>query len=314
MTSRIFCLEGQYPLAFPAVRQPVVGRRDHRLLERTVGASVYDAGEEDRQGVAVALNTTFTKAAKKGERVITVKNAAQYHPEIEILIGADNVGGNEVGRIKSIKGTRSPGSSLKNDHPVKDIVTVEFVRQRFWVDSDVGTVFWHDHALGRITWGHGGFGTMIVEPVGSTYHNPKTGAPIRSGPLADIRTAEPVGYGVNGSFRELMVQLNDSVPHTINIVTAGNPPGQPVEIALEAGKTISFPIPDHIKMTPMPFLNGGRIRPAAASTSGRSRFPNRMAANPDMSSSSAAPCTAIRIRRWYARTWAIRSSSGCCRP
>ena len=32
-------------------------------------------------------------------------------------------------------------------------MTVEFVRQRFWVDSDVGTVFWHDHALGRITWG-----------------------------------------------------------------------------------------------------------------------------------------------------------------
>ena len=84
---------------------------------------------------------------------------------------------------------------LKNDHPVKDIVTVEFVRQRFWVDSDVGTVFWHDHALGRITWGHGGFGTMLVEPVDRPITIRKTGAPIRSGPLADIRTAEPVGYG-----------------------------------------------------------------------------------------------------------------------
>ena len=66
--------------------------------------------------------------------------------------------------------TRSAGSSqskaititlyrpLKNDHPANDIVTVEFVRQRFWVDADVGTVFWHDHALGRVTWPHGGFG------------------------------------------------------------------------------------------------------------------------------------------------------------
>ena len=89
-----------------------------------------------------------------------------------------------------------------------------------WVPCSGTTMRW-----AGITWGHGGFGTMIVEPVGSTYHNPKTGAPIRSGPLADIRTAEPVGYGVNGSFRELLVQLNDSVPHTINIVTAGNPPG-----------------------------------------------------------------------------------------
>jgi FtsP/CotA-like multicopper oxidase with cupredoxin domain len=236
------------------------------------------------KGLPLPLNTTFTKAAKKGERVITVKNAAQYHPEIEILIGADNVGGNEVGRIKSIKGNEiTLVRPLKNDHPVKDIVTVEFVRQRFWVDSDVGTVFWHDHALGRITWGHGGFGTMIVEPVGSTYHNPKTGAPIRSGPLADIRTAEPVGYGVNGSFRELLVQLNDSVPHTINIVTAGNPPGQPVEVALEAGKTISFPIPDHIKMTPMPFLNGGTHTTGGGFNFRAEPISGRMAANPDMS-------------------------------
>lgn len=120
--------------------------------------------------------------------------------------------------IRSIKG-----------RSVLAIVTIEFVRQRFWVDSDVGTVFWHDHALGRITWGHGGFDSIIIEPV---------------------------GYGVNGTFRELMVQLNDSVPHTINIVTAGSSPGQPVEVALEAGRTISFPISDHIRTTPMPFLNG----------------------------------------------------------
>ncbi|MCS6265168.1 MAG: multicopper oxidase domain-containing protein [Nitrospira sp.] len=236
------------------------------------------------KGLPLPLNTTFTKAGKKGDRVITLKNAAQYHPGIEILIGADNVGGNEVGRIQSIKGNEiTLVRPLKNDHPVKDIVTVEFVRQRFWVDSDVGTVFWHDHALGRITWGHGGFGTMIVEPVGSTYHNPKTGAPIRSGPLADIRTAEPVGYGVNGSFRELLVQLNDSVPHTINIVTAGNPPGQPVEVALEAGKTISFPIPDHIKMTPMPFLNGGTHTTGGSLNFRAEPISGRMAANPDMS-------------------------------
>ena len=56
--------------------------------------------------------------------------------------------------------------------------------------------------------------------------------------VRSLRTAEPVGYGVNGSFRELMVQLNDTVPHTVNIVTEGNPPGQPIEVALEAGKTV----------------------------------------------------------------------------
>ena len=53
------------------------------------------------------MNTVFTKAAKKGDRDITVKNAAQYHPNIELLIGADNVEGNEIGRIKTIKAIRS---------------------------------------------------------------------------------------------------------------------------------------------------------------------------------------------------------------
>ena len=61
---------------------------------------------------------------------------------------------------------------------------------------------------------------------------------------------EPVGYGVNGSFRELMVQVHHMVPHTVNLVTEGNPPGQPVEVALEAGKCISFPMPENIPMTP----------------------------------------------------------------
>ena len=55
----------------------------------------------------------------------------------------------------------------------------------------------------------------------------RPGSSIWSGPIADIHTNEPVGHGVNNSFRELMVQVHDTVPHTVNIVTAGNPPGQP---------------------------------------------------------------------------------------
>ncbi|MGH7229970.1 MAG: multicopper oxidase domain-containing protein [Nitrospiraceae bacterium] len=236
------------------------------------------------KGLPLPLNTTFTKAAKKGERTITVKNAAQYHPNTEILIGADNVGGNEIGRIKSIQGkTITLYRPLKHDHPVKDIVTVEFVRQRFWVDSDVGTVFWHDHALGRVTWGHGGFGTIIAEPVGSTYHDPKTGKEIRSGPMADIRTVEPVGYHVNGSFRELLVQVHDSVPHTVNLVTEGNPPGQPVEVALEAGKTISFIMPEHIPPSPMPFLNGGTHTTGSGFNFRAEPIATRLKNNPDHS-------------------------------
>ncbi|MGH7166620.1 MAG: hypothetical protein ACREIS_13970, partial [Nitrospiraceae bacterium] len=240
--------------------------------------------KKNKKGLPAPMNSVLTAAAKKGATSIGVKNAAQYHVNTEVLVGADNVKGNEVARIKEIKGsTLTLTKPLKNDHPANDIVTVEFVRQRFWVDADVGTVFWHDHAFGATTWPHGGFGTIIAEPVGSTYHAPTTGKEIRSGPVADIRTVEPVGYGVNGSFRELIVQVHDTVPHTVNIVTAGNPPGQPVEVALEAGKTVSFMMPEKIYMTPMPFLNGGTHTTGSGLNFRAGPIAQRLATNPEAS-------------------------------
>ncbi|WP_447973410.1 multicopper oxidase domain-containing protein [Nitrospira sp. Kam-Ns4a] len=240
--------------------------------------------KKNKKGLPAPMNTVLTAAVKKGAKAITVKNAAQYHVNTLILVGADNVKGNEVARIKAIKGnTIELTKPLKHDHPANDIVTVEFVRQRFWVDADVGTVFWHDHAFGATTWPHGGFGTFIAEPVGSTYYDPKTGKEIRSGPIADIHTVEPVGYGVNNSFRELMVQVHDTVPHTVNIVTAGNPPGQPVEVALEAGKTVSFQMPEKIYMTPMPFLNGGTHTTGSGLNFRAGPIAQRLANNPDAS-------------------------------
>lgn len=196
-------------------------------------------------------------------------------------------------RIKLSSGggtTESPGTltfekPLENDHPVGDIVTVEFVRQRFWADADVGSVFCHDHAFGGTTWPHGAVCSFLIEPFGSTYHDPVTGEPKRTGPVMDIHTAEPVGYGVSGSFRELMVQIMDTVPHTVNVVTAGNPPGQPVEVALEAGRTVSFIMPpnEKIKMTPMPFLNGGTHTTGGALNFRAEPFAQRLANNPDTS-------------------------------
>ncbi|GJL63531.1 MAG: hypothetical protein NPIRA04_21850 [Nitrospirales bacterium] len=211
-----------------------------------------------KKGLPVPMNAVLLEPAKKGEQSIRVSNATQYHENTLLLVGADNVKGNEIRRIQKIEGQSITFfEPLEHDHPEKDIVTVEFVRQRFWLDADVGTVFCHDHAFGATTWPHGGFCSLLVEPVGATYHDPKTGKPIRTGPIADIHTTEPIGYGVNNSFRELAVQMHDTVPHSVNIVTAGNPPGQPIEVALEAGKTVSFQMPDDLYMTPMPFLNGG---------------------------------------------------------
>ena len=53
-------------------------------------------------------------------------------------------------------------------------------------------------------------GQLIVEPKGSTYHDPKTGAVIASGALADIWTANPLAPGVPGSFRELALWTIDN--------------------------------------------------------------------------------------------------------
>jgi len=178
-----------------------------------------------KKGLPVPMNALLLEPAKQGAESIRVSNAAQYHTDTLLLVGADNVTGNEIRRIKDIQGdTILFHSPLEHDHPKDDLVTVEFVRQRFWLDADVGTVFCHDHAFGATTWPHGGFCSLLVEPVGATYHDPQTGKPIRTSPIADIHTTEPIGYGVNNSFRELTVQMHDTVPHTVNIVTAGNPP------------------------------------------------------------------------------------------
>lgn len=238
------------------------------------------------KGLPVPMNAKVKKAAKKGDKTLEVTNAKQYHVGIPILIGADNVKGKEVQRIVKISGnTLTFAQPLKHAHPVNDIVTVEYVRQRFWVDADVGSVFWHDHAFGGTTWPHGAVGTMIAEPFNSTWHDPKTGKRIRTGPVADIHAVERVGHDVAGSFRELMVHIMDTVPHTVNIVTAGNPPGQPVDVALEAGRTVSFIMPpnDKIKMTPMPFLNGGTHTTGGALNFRAEPFAQRLANNPDPS-------------------------------
>ncbi len=240
--------------------------------------------KKKKKGLPVPMNAKFTKAAKKGHTRIAVTNAKQYHVGTVLLVGADNVEGSEIKRIKKIEGNvitfKHP---LKHNHPKGDIVTVEFVRQRFWADADVGSVFCHDHAFGGTTWPHGAVCSFLIEPFGSTYHDPKTGKPKRTGPIMDIHTIEPVGYGVSGSFREIMIQIMDTVPHTVNVVTAGNPPGQPIDVALESGRTVSFQMPpnEKIKMTPMPFLNGGTHTTGGAINFRAEPFAQRLANNPE---------------------------------
>ncbi|HSR24168.1 MAG TPA: hypothetical protein VLW53_11495, partial [Candidatus Eisenbacteria bacterium] len=70
----------------------------------------------------------------------------------------------------------------------------------------------HDHVNGILSWGHGLFGAHIIEPAGSTYHDPRTGAVVTSGAIVDIwnTSGGSAGTGQSGSFREFMVWLHNN--------------------------------------------------------------------------------------------------------
>jgi FtsP/CotA-like multicopper oxidase with cupredoxin domain len=217
--------------------------------------------KEKHKGLPVPMNAHLTESVKAGESNIKIKmpeGATRFHVGTDIMIGMDQVKTSEVRWIKDIKGdTLIFSEPLKHAHKKGEIASVEYVRYRYWVDVDLGTVFWHDHALGGTTWPHGAVGAIIIEPVGSTYHDSVSGDEIRSGPIADIHSTEPIGYDVSGSFREMTVFLHDTIPYTAQVVTEGNPPGQTKEAAIDAGQVLFFQMPYDLDLTPVPMLNGG---------------------------------------------------------
>ncbi|MDP6712745.1 MAG: multicopper oxidase domain-containing protein, partial [Nitrospinaceae bacterium] len=223
-------------------------------------------------GMPVPMNAKLLKATKPGDTKVEIEmanHATPFHVGTDIIVGIEVPNGKDARWIKSISPDPSKGFAKDNKytitftegmthaHKAGHIVSTEYVRYRWWVDVDMGLVFWHDHAFGATTWPHGGIGSTIVEPWGSTYHDPKTGKEIRSGVVADIHGTEPFAYGRNGSFREMVVQLHDTVPHTAQLVTEGNPPGLSRENAIAAGQSISFQMPKTMQMVAFPHLNGG---------------------------------------------------------
>ncbi|MDQ6959748.1 MAG: hypothetical protein Q9M27_01865, partial [Mariprofundaceae bacterium] len=249
-------------------------------------------------GMPVPMNGKLLKATKAGATSIEVemaKGATMYHVGADIIVGIEVPNKKDARWIKSIipdpnkkpakdgKYTITFSAPMAHAHAAGQIVTTEYVRYRWWVDADVGLVFWHDHAFGATTWPDGGIGSTIVEPWGSTYHDPKTGKTIRSGPVADIHGTEPFAYGRNGSFRELVAQLHDTVPHTAQLVTAGNPPGLSRENAIAAGQSISFQMPDTMLEVAFPHLNGGTHTTGGGFNFRAASLSARLASNKDAS-------------------------------
>jgi hypothetical protein len=151
----------------------------------------------------------LTAAAAAGATTATLNNVTNLRAGIFIAVssGRPNI---EIRKITAISGnTLTFDRALSAAHAAGEAVSVEFTQYRWYSDVDSGTVFWHDHVDGIQSWAHGLFGAHIIEPKGSTYHNPQTGAEVRSGTIVDIHTNSLVGGGVRSSFREYMIFLSN---------------------------------------------------------------------------------------------------------
>lgn len=152
---------------------------------------------------------TLTAATAAGATQATVSNTTSLRTGIYLAVGSGRAD-IEIRKITAISGTvLTFDVPLASAHAVGEPASVEFTQYRWYSDVDSGTVFWHDHVNGIKSWAHGLFGAHIIEPRGSTYHNPQTGAQVRSGTIVDIHTSNPVGVGVSTSFREFMIFLSN---------------------------------------------------------------------------------------------------------
>jgi FtsP/CotA-like multicopper oxidase with cupredoxin domain len=94
----------------------------------------------------------------------------------------------------------------------------ETLIERFYVNEELNTVFFHDHLFPNSHQQHGMFGALIVEPTGATYHHPKTGEELKSGTQAVIRLPDGSAY------REFALFVHD---FTLLFDKNGNPLNPP---------------------------------------------------------------------------------------
>ena len=186
----------------------------------------------------------LVERARPGDTTIRVNHVERLHPELGaegiwlgIGLGKGVCGENAQGEptpcteIRQIVGIDTAANTITLDRPLEnahrpnDAVGVEFVRYHWYSDVDFGTVFYHTHVEFK-DWDHGLFGTHIVEPKGSTYHDPVTGDEVRAGTLVDIRVdpaagGNPAAWNIDGSFREFMLFLQSNNPVEGRFVRGG---------------------------------------------------------------------------------------------
>ena len=164
----------------------------------------------------------LVKEATAGAAQVEISSTARFQPGVLVAVGLDRADGPEVRRIAAIEGDALLfDRPLEKAHAAGESVSVEFVRYRWYPDAQTGTAYFHDHVNALRSWPHGLFGALIVEPPGSTYHHPQSGAVLRSGPLADIHTDAIVSADIRGSFREMVLFVQDDNPRTKTSTDSG---------------------------------------------------------------------------------------------
>ena len=231
-----------------------------------------------------------TKLAARGhggfDDVTVNRIDPKYRPGVAfgVGLGTESIEEASIVSVDPCTNTIVLDRPLANNHAAGEGAGVEFIRYRWYADALLDNIFWHDHVDGIHGWGHGGVGMLIIEPKGSTYHDPTTGAEVASGTVVDIHShpdangvVHPMAKGlVEGSFREMVIWTLDDNPvtdSTINLHAApwsdrgtdpslrfssykwGDPgtpllrayPGDPVVIrAIHVGPTIdSFRVDGH---------------------------------------------------------------------
>jgi len=165
-------------------------------------------------GMSLAIRRDVSAGADR----VQLDDVSSFHVGSTVAVGIDQLATiAETAVIKEIGGsTLVFNRPLRNPHKAGELVSVEFVRYRWYVARQNGAIYFHDHVDALVRWGHGLFGAIIAEPTGSTWHHPRTGEEIRSGPMADIHVDPEyqVLPGLKGSFREFVLFMNDRNPFT----------------------------------------------------------------------------------------------------
>ncbi len=162
-------------------------------------------------------DSPLTADTAAGDTTIKLANVGKLHEGIGIAVGMGtaDIEIRKIASIDTATKTVTLEKALEKAHTSGDYAGTEYVQSRWYPDVELDNIFWHNHVDGIHTWGQGLVGQFIVEPQGSTYHDPVTGDTVESGTYVDIHTNNPLAEGqVDGSFRELALWTIDENPVT----------------------------------------------------------------------------------------------------